>query len=87
MTGESVAQVASQTLESMHAINAVTTMPILRPLVAMDKGEIIALAERIGTFEICAALRGLLHPLCPGTPRNPATHRTSASGRSGHAHR
>jgi len=52
VTGESVAQVASQTLESMHVINAVTTMPILRPLVAMDKAEIIALAERIGTFEI-----------------------------------
>ena len=52
VTGESVAQVASQTLESMHVINTVTTMPILRPLVAMDKSEIVALAERIGTYEI-----------------------------------
>ena len=52
VTGESVGQVASQTLESMAAINAVTTMPILRPLVAFDKQETIALAQRIGTYEI-----------------------------------
>ena len=41
VTGESVGQVASQTLESMAAINAVTNMPILRPLVGFDKHEII----------------------------------------------
>lgn len=52
VTGESVGQVASQTLESMHAINAVTSMPILRPLVAMDKEEIVELAKRIGTYEL-----------------------------------
>ena len=52
ITGESVGQVASQTLESMAAINEVTSMPILRPLVTMDKAEIIALAERIGTYEL-----------------------------------
>lgn len=52
ITGESVGQVASQTLESMAAINEVTSMPILRPLVTMDKAEIIELAERIGTYEI-----------------------------------
>lgn len=51
ITGESVGQVASQTLESLAAINEVTSMPILRPLVTMDKEEIVALAERIGTYE------------------------------------
>lgn len=52
VTGESVGQVASQTLESMFAINAVTSMPILRPLVGFDKHETIALARRIGTYDI-----------------------------------
>lgn len=52
ITGESVGQVASQTLESMAAINEVTSMPILRPVVTMDKSEIVALAERIGTYEL-----------------------------------
>ncbi len=50
-TGESVGQVASQTLESMMAINAVTTMPLLRPLVCMDKIEIIDIAKKIGTYD------------------------------------
>lgn len=50
-TGESVGQVASQTLESMQTINAVTNMPILRPVVCMDKVEIIDLARKIGTYE------------------------------------
>lgn len=51
VTGESVGQVASQTLESMVAINDVTTLPVLRPLVAMDKMEIIERARAIGTYE------------------------------------
>lgn len=50
-TGESVGQVASQTLESMYVINNVTTMPILRPVVCMDKVEIINIARHIGTYE------------------------------------
>ncbi|NVY95657.1 tRNA 4-thiouridine(8) synthase ThiI [Lactobacillus sp. DCY120] len=50
--GESVGQVASQTLESMAAINAVTTTPIIRPVATMDKTEIIALAEKIDTFDL-----------------------------------
>lgn len=51
-TGESLGQVASQTIESMHTINEVTNYPILRPLVAMDKVEIIELAKEIGTYDI-----------------------------------
>ena len=50
-TGESVGQVASQTLESMQVINDVVDIPVLRPLVGMDKEDIMALARRIGTFE------------------------------------
>lgn len=52
VTGESLGQVASQTLESLTAINAVTNTPILRPLIAMDKLDIIDIAQGIGTFDI-----------------------------------
>ncbi|KRL41408.1 thiamine biosynthesis protein [Liquorilactobacillus nagelii DSM 13675] len=50
--GESLGQVASQTLESMVAINDVTSLPILRPVVSLDKNEIIEIAEKIGTFDL-----------------------------------
>lgn len=50
-TGESVGQVASQTLESLYVINNVTTTPIIRPVVCMDKVEIIDISRRIGTYE------------------------------------
>lgn len=52
ITGESLGQVASQTLESMFAINDVTTTPILRPLITMDKSEIIEIAQSIDTHDI-----------------------------------
>ncbi|KAB8138266.1 tRNA 4-thiouridine(8) synthase ThiI, partial [Gracilibacillus oryzae] len=52
ITGESLGQVASQTMESMHAINAVTNYPIIRPLIAMDKDEIMAISERIDMYAI-----------------------------------
>ena len=51
-TGESLGQVASQTLESMNCINNVTNIPILRPLLTMDKVDIIKIAKEIDTFEI-----------------------------------
>ena len=50
-TGESVGQVASQTLESIACINETISIPVLRPLVCMDKVEIIDLARKIGTYE------------------------------------
>ncbi|WP_373757382.1 tRNA uracil 4-sulfurtransferase ThiI [Jeotgalibaca porci] len=50
--GESLGQVASQTLESMIAINAVTTTPIIRPVATMDKNEIIDIAQKIDTFDL-----------------------------------
>ncbi|WP_207695690.1 tRNA sulfurtransferase ThiI [Enterococcus sp. DIV0212c] len=52
INGESLGQVASQTLQSMVAINEVTSTPIIRPVVSMDKGEIIEIAEKIDTFEL-----------------------------------
>lgn len=50
--GESLGQVASQTMESMVAINDVTTTPILRPVLSLDKNEIIKIAKDIDTFEL-----------------------------------
>ena len=52
VTGESLAQVASQTLDNMTVIQQAARLPILRPLVGMDKQEIIDQARRIGTFDI-----------------------------------
>ncbi len=51
VTGESVGQVASQTLESLAATNDAVDMPVLRPLIGMDKLEITELAQRYGTFD------------------------------------
>ena len=71
VTGEVVGQVASQTLENLASINRVVTMPVLRPLIGLDKDEITAEAQRLGTYEIsiipdqdCCTLF---------TPRHPAT--------------
>src|SRR5699024_4717917 len=50
--GENLGQVASQTMESMHAINEVTNFPILRPLLTMDKEDIIRLSRQIATYPI-----------------------------------
>lgn len=52
INGESLGQVASQTMESMMAINEVTNTPVLRPLIGMDKNEIIDIAKRIETLDI-----------------------------------
>lgn len=70
-TGESIGQVASQTLESMQAINAVTTMPLIRPVVCMDKVEIIDLSKKIGTYDTSI----LPYEDCCTifTPKNPVT--------------
>ena len=71
VTGEVVGQVASQTLENLNRINEVVDLPVLRPLIGMDKDEITAQAERLGTYPIsiipdqdCCTLF---------TPRHPAT--------------
>ncbi|MBQ3235755.1 MAG: tRNA 4-thiouridine(8) synthase ThiI [Clostridia bacterium] len=51
ITGESLGQVASQTIESITSSNSVATMPVLRPLIAFDKIDIIQISEKIGTYE------------------------------------
>lgn len=70
-TGESVGQVASQTLESMYVINEVTNMPMIRPVVCMDKVEIIAIARRIGTYE--TSILPFEDCCTIFTPKSPAT--------------
>lgn len=54
VTGESLGQVASQTVESIAAINAAATLPVLRPLIGWDKTEIVAKAQDLGTYDISA---------------------------------
>ncbi len=51
VTGENLGQVASQTMEAMASTQAVTELPVLQPLIGMDKEEIVRLARRIGTFD------------------------------------
>ncbi len=70
-TGESLGQVASQTLQSIHVINAVTNMPIIRPCATMDKLDIIRTSERIGTYNI--SIRPYEDCCTIFTPKNPKT--------------
>ena len=51
VTGESIGQVASQTMQSLTATNQVCTLPVYRPLIAFDKQDIIEIAQKIGTYE------------------------------------
>ncbi len=51
ITGESIGQVASQTMQSLNATNAVCTIPVYRPLIAFDKQDIVTIAEKIKTYE------------------------------------
>lgn len=51
VTGESIGQVASQTIQSLTCTNEVCTLPVFRPLIAFDKNDIIRISEKIGTFE------------------------------------
>lgn len=69
ITGDSIAQVASQTLRNLEAVSAVATMPLYRPLCGDDKLEIVALAKKIGTFEISSEPFTDCCPLF--LPRNP----------------
>jgi thiamine biosynthesis protein ThiI len=76
VTGDSLGQVASQTLENMGAVGAVASLPVLRPLVGTDKVEIIDEARRIGTYDVSAEA----HQDCCTLfePRHPATHSSAA---------
>ncbi len=72
VTGESLGQVASQTLENIMAVNEVVDLPVFRPLIGSDKQEIIARAKQIGTYEISTQVA----PDCCTLfmPRRPETH-------------
>ncbi|WP_195600058.1 tRNA uracil 4-sulfurtransferase ThiI [Longibaculum muris] len=71
VNGESIGQVASQTLESMATINEVIHMPVLRPVACMDKLEIIDIATKIGTYDI--SIRPHEDCCTIFTPKQPAT--------------
>lgn len=70
-SGESVGQVASQTLESIGVINEVTNVPVIRPLVVTDKEEIIRIARKINTYEI--SIRPFEDCCTIFAPKNPKT--------------
>ena len=72
VTGENLGQVASQTMEAMASTQAVTNLPVLQPLIGMDKEEIITIARKIGTFDTSI----LPYEDCCTvfTPRHPRTH-------------
>ena len=72
VTGESLGQVASQTLENINATNCVVSIPVLRPLIGSDKQEIIEVAQQIGTFEISSRPADDCCTLF--MPRSPETH-------------
>lgn len=77
VTGESLGQVASQTMQAMAATNAVCTMPVFRPLIGMDKEEIVTIARKIGTLETSI----LPYEDCCTvfTPKHPKTRPTLAA--------
>lgn len=76
VSGESLGQVASQTLENIHTIDTATSLPILRPLIGMDKIEIVDQARSLGTYETSIEP----HDDCCSflMPANPVTHSTPA---------
>ncbi len=69
ITGEAIGQVSSQTLPNLATIEQVASMPVLRPLLCMDKDEIIAISRRIGTFELTKNTQ----EFCQLTTEKPAT--------------
>ena len=71
VTGESLGQVASQTMEAMSVTGAVCTLPVLRPVIGMDKEEIVRIARKIGTFE--TSIQPYEDCCTVFTPRHPKT--------------
>ena len=72
VAGESLGQVASQTLENIAAVNEVVSLPVLRPLIGSDKQEIMRRAEQIGTHEI--SMQAAEDCCTLFMPRRPETH-------------
>ena len=76
ITGDSIAQVASQTLQNMEAVGAVATRPLYRPLVGDDKQDILAIAQKIGTYAVsCEPFTDCCPIYLPKSPRIFATIR------------
>lgn len=74
VNGESIGQVASQTLESMQTINCVTDMPVIRPVACLDKLEIIDISKKIGTYDV--SIQPFEDCCTIFTPKNPVTKPT-----------
>ncbi|RLE50427.1 MAG: tRNA 4-thiouridine(8) synthase ThiI [Candidatus Methanomethylicota archaeon] len=70
VTGESIGQVASQTLDNLYALSSGIKVPIYRPLAGLDKEDIVKLAKEIGTFQASTSIKFE----CPYVPRKPETH-------------
>jgi thiamine biosynthesis protein ThiI len=75
VTGDSLGQVASQTLENLYVVNQAATLPVFRPLIGLDRGEIVKEAQKIGTYPIsilpdeeCCALFAPKHPVTRAEP-------------------
>lgn len=84
VTGDSLGQVASQTLRNLVAVDAAASVPVFRPLIGADKIEILDTARRIGTYEISSEP---FHDCCPVfLPRNPALFATAQELDAAEAH-
>jgi thiamine biosynthesis protein ThiI len=73
ITGESLSQVASQTIENISCVESVVSLPVLRPLIGMDKDQITRIAEKIGTYKTsilphqdCCVIFNPSHPIIYG---------------------
>jgi tRNA uracil 4-sulfurtransferase len=72
LTGDSLGQVASQTLRNLVAVDAASRMVVFRPLIGADKMDILATAKKIGTYEVSSEP---FHDCCPVfLPKNPALY-------------
>jgi len=69
ITGENLGQVASQTLPNLKVLDEAVNTPIIRPLIGLNKEEIINIAKQIGTYELSIKNAGI----CPFVPRKPST--------------
>lgn len=76
VTGDSLGQVASQTLRNLAAVDSIAGMPVFRPLIGTDKADILATARKIGTYDVSSEP---FHDCCPiYLPRTPALYATPA---------
>ena len=69
VTGDSLGQVATQTLQNIRVVEKVTNLPILRPLIGFDKEDIVRIAKKIGTYDLSI----LPSDQCTAVPKKPAT--------------